>query len=83
MEPSHCGIRIADWGFFLFTLGNLAHFRHLYFFSAPVLAPLNVLDSFIGMFLAVIHMSRINIRLHGLFNWGGAVFLWFVFGNTF
>ena len=34
MEPSHCGIRIAGWGLFVFTLGilgNLEHFRHLSF----------------------------------------------------
>jgi hypothetical protein len=47
-----------------------------------VLALLNVLDSFIGIVLAVIHLSRINIRLHGLFNWGGAIFLSFGFDNT-
>jgi hypothetical protein len=37
-------------------------------------APLNAFDSVIGVFFAVVHSTRIKIRSHELFNWGGVLF---------
>ena len=41
---------------------------------APLSAPLNAFDSFIGVFFAIVHSFRIKIFSHGLFNWGGDFF---------